>query len=110
MLLQPGQMVRTTLTGLERVRDVPVGTHEAWRQGWLVFDATPLAEAVAQWNAWCDEPIVLAPAPALLAMRVTGSFPAREPGRFLAVLPSVLPVSVTALAEGGTRIDRVVQK
>ncbi|CAB3655977.1 FecR family protein [Achromobacter pestifer] len=110
VLLRPGQLVRTTPAGLEPVRDVPAGTHEAWRRGWLVFDATPLAEAVAQWNAWSDEPIMLAPAPALLAMRVTGSFPAREPGRFLAALPNVLPVSVTALAEGGTRIDRVVRK
>lgn len=107
VLLQPGQMVRAGSAGLEAVRDVPAGGHEAWRQGWLVFDATPLAEAVAQWNAWRDEPIVLDPEPALHALRVTGSFPARDPGRFLAVLPSVLPVAVDELATGATRISRL---
>ncbi|CUI88610.1 FecR family protein [Achromobacter kerstersii] len=109
VLLQPGQTVRTSPAGLEPVRNVPDGTHDAWRQGWLMFDATPLPEAVAQWNAWRDEPIVLAADPALQTMRVTGSFPAREPGQFLAVLPSVLPVSVQALAEGGTRIVRRIR-
>lgn len=110
VLLQPGQTVRTAPRGLDAVRDAPPGAHDAWRQGWLMFDATPLAEAVAQWNAWCDAPIVLAADPALAAMRVTGSFPAREPGRFLAALPGVLPVSVEALAAGGSRIVRAAKK
>lgn len=110
VLLQPGQMVRTAPGGLDSVRDVQAGMHEAWRQGWLVFDATPLTEAVAQWNAWRDEPIVLDAEPALRAMRVTGSFPAREPERFLAVLPSVLPVAVIPRADGGTRIARIGRK
>ncbi|MNV85190.1 hypothetical protein D3C71_1791250 [compost metagenome] len=48
--------------------------------------------------------------PALHALRVTGSFPAREPGRFLAALPSVLPVAVAELASGGTRISRAGKK
>ncbi|QVQ26477.1 FecR family protein [Achromobacter deleyi] len=110
VLLQPGQMVRAGRDGLEPVREVQAGGRDAWRQGWLVFDATPLAEVVAQWNAWRDEPIMLDAEPALHALRVTGSFPAREPGRFLAALPSVLPVAVAELASGGTRISRAGKK
>lgn len=110
VLLQPGQTVRTAPSGLDAVRDAPPGAHDAWRQGWLMFDATPLPQAIAQWNAWCDAPIVLAADPALAAMRVTGSFPAREPGRFLAALPGVLPVSVEPLAGGGSRIVRTAKK
>lgn len=110
VLLQPGQMVRTAAAGLDRVREVSGGTHEAWRQGWLAFDATPLAEAVAQWNAWSERPIELSADPALQAMRVTGSFPAREPARFLAVLPGVLPVAIESVAGGGARIVRAARK
>lgn len=110
VLLQPGQMVRTAAAGLDRVREVSGGTHEAWRQGWLAFDATPLAEAVAQWNAWSERPIELSADPALQAMRVTGSFPAREPARFLAALPGVLPVAIESVAGGGARIVRAARK
>lgn len=110
LLLQPGQMVRAAPTGLDRVREVSDGTHEAWRQGWLAFDATPLAEAVAQWNAWSERPIELSADPALQAMRVTGSFPARDPARFLAALPGVLPVAIESVAGGGARIVRAARK
>lgn len=110
VLVQPGQMVRTAPAGLESVRNVSGGTHEAWRHGWLAFDATPLAEAVAQWNAWSEQPIEMPADPALQAMRVTGSFPAREPARFLAALPGVLPVMVESLAGGGARIVRAARK
>lgn len=110
VLLRPGEAIRATQAGLEAIHDTPAGMHAAWRQGWLVFDATPLSDAVAQWNAWRDQPILLAADPALRAMRVTGSFPARDPAQFLAVLPDVLPVSVEALVDGRAQVRPLAQK
>jgi transmembrane sensor len=31
----------------------------AWREGWLVFDRTPLTEVVARWNDYLAQPMVL---------------------------------------------------
>ncbi len=103
-VLTAGQRIETDAVRLgERgqVRPEDVG---AWRQGWLVFDGTPLAQAVARWNDYLATPLVLDEDPALRGLRVTGSFPLRDPGAFVASLPAILPVRVTKGADGAVAI------
>jgi len=78
----------------------------AWREGWLVFDQTPLAEVVARWNDYLARPMQLAGDSRLHAMRLTGSFKLREPVTFLASLPRSLPVRVEPLPDGSLLIHR----
>lgn len=102
--LTAGQTVQTTVQGLGDIGTVAAGDVGAWRQGWLVFDRTPLPEVVARWNDYLAQPLVLAAdqAAALRELRLTGSFPLRDPAGFIASLPHVLPVQVER-AEQGTQ-------
>jgi transmembrane sensor len=78
----------------------------AWREGWLVFDHTPLTEVVARWNDYLAQPMVLDDAASLQALRLTGSFKLREPAIFIASLPRSLPVRVQSLPDGRVAIRR----
>ncbi|HVR50357.1 MAG TPA: iron dicitrate transport regulator FecR, partial [Pseudorhodoferax sp.] len=102
--LQAGQRLRVDAQGAGAPGRVAPGDVGAWRQGWLVFDRTPLPEVVARWNDHLAQPLVLADDPALQALRLTGSFPLREPSALRDSLPRVLPVRLERLAEGGYRI------
>ncbi len=105
LLLGRGDAVRTNPGGdMERLPATYAQTQDAWRQGWLVFDATPLPEAIAAWNAWTTPAMLLSPSPTLAALRVTGSFPNDQPQRFLEILPSVLPLRVESTPDGRRRI------
>lgn len=75
----------------------------AWRSGWLVFDDTPLEEALRSINAYSPRPITLGDARAG-RQRVTGSFRAAAPAAILDALPRILPVEVQATAGGGMEI------
>ncbi|MBV7486272.1 FecR family protein [Bordetella sp. BOR01] len=74
-----------------QVRAESVG---AWREGWLVFSGTPLPEAIARWNDYLPQPLQLADSAALRKMRLTGTFPARDPQAFVQNLPGMLPVRI----------------
>ncbi|WP_043341857.1 FecR domain-containing protein, partial [Comamonas sp. B-9] len=44
----------------------------AWRDGWLVFDHTPLPEVLSRWNDYLERPLQLDPAGALQSLHLTG--------------------------------------
>jgi transmembrane sensor len=92
--LSAGQSLRVYADGRMLPRQVKPEDVAAWRQGWLVFDQTPLAEAVSRWNDYVAQPMVLADDAALGALHITGSFRVREPESFVSSLPKVLPVRV----------------
>lgn len=103
--LTAGQTLRIedgALGAVEAIRSADVG---AWRQGWLVFDRTPLPEAVARWNDYLARPLTMPDEAALRSLRLTGSFRVREPDAFLDSLPDVLPVRVARLPQGGALIQ-----
>jgi transmembrane sensor len=103
--LGAGQKVATTASGLGEVNAVAADDVGAWRNGWLVFDRAPLAEVVARWNDYLTQPLTLAPeladGAAMGGLRLTGSFPLRDPDAFITSLPNVLPVQVSRAADGG---------
>lgn len=104
--LLAGQTVQAGAQGLGDIRAVAASDVAAWRQGWLVFDRTPLPDAVARWNDYLAQPLALAEDAALRELRLTGSFPLRDPGAFVASLPKVLPVQVDR-APSGTQTIRM---
>lgn len=95
-VLTRGQSVQTTpsRSALERAVTVQPDDIGAWRQGWLVFDNVPLAEAVARWNDYLQTPISLGEEVSASGLRISGSFPLRQPEAFLSGLPAMLPVRV----------------
>ncbi len=103
-VLGAGQAVLTEAQALGPVHPVATAEIAAWRQGWLVFDNTPLPQAVARWNHYLGAPLRLDDDPALARLRLTGSFPLRSPGVFVDSLPASLPVRTERLADGGVRI------
>jgi transmembrane sensor len=75
------------------------GTALAWRQGRLVFDATPLSEAVADMQRYRATPIVLADTQAA-RLRISGQFDLERMDQLLDLLPRLAPVQVRR-EEGG---------
>ena len=103
-VLTAGQRIETDAQHAGERSAVRAEDVGAWRQGWLVFDDTPLADAVARWNDHLAIPFVLDADPALRRLRITGSYPLREPGTFVASLPRILPVRVAKGSDGAVTI------
>lgn len=78
----------------------------AWREGRLVFDGTPLSDAVAQMQRYRRAPIALADAQAA-QWRISGQFDLARIDQLLDLLPRLAPVVVRREEDGrvviGTR-------
>lgn len=98
--LGAGQSVTVRRGELEAVQAIESTSVGAWRHGWMVFNDTPLAEAVGQWNDYLRHPVEVAQPVAQQPLRLTGSFPLEAPGDFFASLPAILPVCVRRLGDG----------
>ncbi|MES2531665.1 MAG: FecR domain-containing protein, partial [Pseudomonadota bacterium] len=94
VVLGAGQAVAIDRDGLHPPSVTRSDSVGAWRDGWLVFEGTPLPDAIAQWNDYLPQPIRLREAEALSAQRLSGTFPIRAPDAFLRNLPDMLAVTV----------------
>lgn len=65
----------------------------AWRDGWIVFDDTPLADAVAEFNRYGNPP--MRTDPAIGTLRIGGSFRTDEADDFVALLQRAYGVRVS---------------
>jgi transmembrane sensor len=75
----------------------------AWRDGWLVFDNTPLSDALAAVNSYRTQPIVTA-GPRIDAMRLSGRFRSNDSIGLLAALPSILPLAAVTRPDGSVEL------
>lgn len=100
-----GQAIEADRHGLGPLSQVPADSVGAWRKGWLVFHDLPLDRVLAQWNDYLQRPWRLGSHPRLRQLRLTGSFPLRQPQTFLAGLPDMLPVRVVRSAEGDVTVE-----
>jgi len=75
----------------------------AWRDGWLLLDATPLSAAVAEMQRHHPAPIVLAD-PETAALRVSGQFHLDRLDQLIDLLPRLAPVRVERHTDGSLRI------
>lgn len=87
----------------EPVRQVDAGALSAWRDGWLVFDATPLGEALETINAYRQQPI-LSPEPRVNALRLSGRFRTNASASLVDALPMTLPVIAQANPDGSVTL------
>ena len=76
-----------------------------WTQGWLVFDNTPLPDAVARWNAYLRQPLRLDDSAPLARLHVSGSYRLTDPQAFVRGLPQMLPVRTLVQADGTVQIS-----
>jgi len=76
----------------------------AWRDGWLVFDNTPLSVALPEINAFRDRPITLADS-ALGALTLTGRFRTGNAPQLLDALATMLPLRVSRRDDGSALLQ-----
>jgi len=105
--LTAGQALDAAGTGpAQPVRQSPPGVAVAWQQGRLVFDGTPLADALAEIQRYRAAPIVLADARAG-RLRLSGEYDIRHIEALIDALPQALPVAVQRSPDGGVRVAGV---
>lgn len=102
--LTAGQSVTADSHGrLGTVKLQATGAVTAWREGRVVLDDTPLAQALAEFERYTDTGTVLND-PGVAALRLNGSFDARQFSAFKRALPQVLPVRLQTRGDGKTEI------
>lgn len=101
--LYPGQAVEIREDRPPALRQTDTAALSAWRDGWLVFENAPLAEALATINAYRARPIEATDS-RVGSLRLTGRFRASDSAGLVAVLPAILPLAVDAQADGGVKL------
>lgn len=76
----------------------------AWRKGWLVFENTPLGEALATVNSYRARPILSNNAH-VDAMRLSGRFRSGDSNALIAVLPTILPLIAVQRSDGSVELQ-----
>jgi transmembrane sensor len=101
--LQPGRAVRTIVTAGEqliansraedRIRRVDSERETSWRRGQVIFDNTPLGEALDELNRYSTRHIELAD-PKLTDLRLSGTFATGATSAFVEAITAYFPIQV----------------
>lgn len=94
-VLQPGQAADIEPLEAVRIAHVDVRRTGAWRRGQLIFDAEPLARAVAEVNRYHARKIVLAD-PSLGDITISGVFQTGRPEAFADSLTAAFPIEIVS--------------
>jgi transmembrane sensor len=108
VIMAPGELLDAPLEAPMRVQNVDVGRETSWRSGVLVFDETPLAEAVAELNRYSRERLVIND-PAIADFHVTGVFKTGDMNRFARTVYEILPVDLETRSDGTIVLGRRAQ-
>jgi transmembrane sensor len=103
--LESGQRLLARENAAVRIERRDASAYAEWRDGWLVFDNEPLADAVLAINPYRKSPIRLADDKAGL-LRLTGRFRAGDSQSLLAALPKILPITASEDFDGKVEIRR----
>jgi transmembrane sensor len=87
-----------------RVSRSKIDAHDAWRTNALIFDGTPLAEIVAEFNRYNRQKLEVAD-PAIANIPIGGRYTPRDVDAFLARLGTVMKIRVTQVQRGGSAPD-----
>lgn len=98
-MLTAGEVLTASPDAPTRIRSEDVERLAGWRGGLVVFNDTPLSEAVREINRYTTKPIVVADA-AAGRNRVSGTFRVGEPDRFARTMSELFPVEQTSSADG----------
>ena len=85
------------------VRQTDTAALSAWRSGWLVFENTPLGDALAAVNSFRARPIVSTNS-RIDAMRLSGRFRTNDSDGLVAVLPTILPLATEPRPDGSVAL------
>jgi len=102
--LRVGDMLEVRDGHADPVRQADTAALSAWRDGWLVFDNTPLGDALAAVNSYRSAPIVGADA-RIDAMRLSGRFRTNDSAGLLDALPAILPLVAVARPDGSVHLQ-----
>ena len=102
--LRAGDMLEVRDGHADPVRQADTAALSAWRDGWLVFDNTPLGDALAAVNSYRSAPIVGADA-RIDAMRLSGRFRTNDSAGLLDALPAILPLVAVARPDGSVHLQ-----
>ena len=103
--LQAGQQI-TSGDGAPQARVVDVQAATGWTSGHIVFEAVPLAAAVAEVNRYSRRKIVLDDE-AVAAVPVTGVFDSGDVGAFVSAVCLLHPLKAEPGGDGGVRLVHV---
>jgi len=97
--LSPGEMWSSQPSRAPSVTTLDVLRASAWTQGRVVFDATPLSEAIAEINRYTPNKVVLRDT-ARADDPISGSFKTGDPSGFLKAVGALLSLGVERQANG----------
>lgn len=101
-----GQMVRYSATGeLSETEPADLAAATAWREGKLIFRATPLSTVFAELGRYHSVAVHIAD-PALEQLPLSGVFKADDLPLFLATLEAALPVRTKLGEDGRVVVER----
>jgi transmembrane sensor len=103
LVMAPGELLEARPAEPMKVRNEDLSLETSWRSGVLVFDETPLAEAVAELNRYSDRRLVIDDA-ALGAFHVSGVFKTGDVDRFAKTVAEILPVKEETRGDGSVRL------
>lgn len=95
----PAGSVARVDNGIVSTRQIPLDQAReflSWRDGYVVFQQTPLAEAIAEFNRYNVQQIALAD-PSLGQLRIGGNFRLDNGSAFVHLIQVVFPIRATAL-------------
>ncbi|OCX15312.1 FecR domain-containing protein [Ectopseudomonas hydrolytica] len=101
--LAPGQQVDSRQGVLQEVVAADTEATFAWKESRLVFERTPLSEALALLQHYRSAPIRLED-PDLGALPITGVFDSDRVDDLLSLLPNILPVGLHHEVDGSVRV------
>lgn len=100
--MDAGQQIQISArapTAKPQVVDVAAAT--SWTSGRLLFQETPLVDAVAEVNRYADHPIVLA-APSVATKPLSGAFDTGDPLAFAEAVSEIYGLTKSVRADGAT--------
>ncbi|BBP77728.1 sensor [Pseudomonas sp. Ost2] len=103
--LAPGQQVETGPGRHLQPLGVDAEAAIAWKDNRLIFDRTPLADALARIQRYRTAPIRLDD-PSLAGLPITGVFDSSKVEDLLALLPGILPLSLHSESDGTLHVRR----
>jgi transmembrane sensor len=95
------ELVASNLSPAVSVAPANIATETSWRQGVVVFNDTPLADAVAEINRYSPDPITVGDRD-LGQLRINGRFRTNEPAAFLGAVVAYFPVEAHRTPDGET--------
>ncbi|MGQ3004241.1 MAG: FecR family protein [Hydrogenophaga sp.] len=101
--LRMGELLEIQDGHAAAVRQTDTAALSAWRNGWLVFENTPLGDALAAVNSYRARPIVSTNS-RIDAMRLSGRFRTNDSDGLVAVLPTILPLATEPRPDGSVAL------